>query len=369
MTLSPFVARIGAALATAGTAHAALNAVLLRRPALPPQPVADRVSVLIPARNEAANIESCLRSVLAARGIPGLEIIVLDDESTDGTAEVARCAAGGDPRVRIVSGAPKSAGWLGKPHACWQLSQLADPGATIFVFLDADVRLEPHALLSTVDMMRVQQLDFLSPYPRLVAATAAERLVQPLLPWSLLTFLPLRLAERSRRPSLAAAGGQLLAISRSMYERCGGHRAVRGEVLEDLALARAVKGSGGRGGVVDGSALASCRMYEGWAALRDGYGKSLWQAFGSPAGAAAVFTMLGIAYVAPPVAAVRGSRVGLAGYLVAVAGRVIVARRTGDRAYPDALAHPISVVAAGWLTARSIAAHRRGVLRWKDRLL
>jgi len=250
-----------------------------------------------------------------------------------------------------------------------QLSQLADPAATTLIFLDADVRLEPRALLSTVDMMRVQQLDFLSPYPRLVAATAAERLVQPLLPWSLLTFLPLRLAERSRRPSLTAAGGQFLAISRCMYERCGGHRGVRGEVLEDLALARAVKRSGGRGGVVDGTALASCRMYEGWAPLGDGYGKSLWNAFGSPAGAAAVFAMLGLAYVAPPLAAIRGSRAGLAGYAAAVAGRALTAHRTGGRVWPDALAHPVSVVAAGWLTARSIAAHRRGTLRWKNRPL
>jgi hypothetical protein len=139
-------------------------------------------------------------------------------------------------------------------------------------------------------------------------------------------------------------------------------------VLEDLALARAAKRVGCRGGVVDGSAIASCRMYEGWAPLRDGYGKSLWQAFGSPAGAIAVFALLGIAYVAPVFAALRGSRVGAAGYLVGVAGRVITARRTGGRTV-DAFTHPVSITLAAGLTARSIALHRRGSLEWKSRPL
>ena len=108
----------------------------------------------------------------------------------------------------------------------------------------------------------------------------AERLVQPLVPWLWATTLPVRIAERSPRPSLAAATGQFLVLTRRGYDRAGGHAAVRGEVLEDIALLRAVKRAGGRGGPVDGSRLASCRMYDGWPALRDGYAKSMWGAVG-----------------------------------------------------------------------------------------
>jgi hypothetical protein len=140
-------------------------------------------------------------------------------------------------------------------------------------------------------------------------------------------------------------------------------------MLEDIGLLRAVKRSGGRGTVVDGTALATCRMYDGWADLRDGYAKSLWSAFGSPGGAAAVLGALGVAYVLPPVAALRGSRVGLAGYAAGVAGRVVVGRRVGSRVWPDALAHPVSVGLLGWLTARSVRAHRRGALTVRGRPL
>jgi hypothetical protein len=220
-----------------------------------------------------------------------------------------------------------------------------------------------------VTLLRFAGLDLLSPYPRQLAGSPAERLVQPLLQWSWLTTLPLRAAERSPRPSLAAANGQLLAVDAAAYRRAGGHASVREAMLEDIALLRAVKGSGGRGTVADGSRIATCRMYDGWPALRDGYAKSLWSAFGSPVGAAAVVGALGATYVLPPLAALRGSRAGLVGYAAAVAGRVAVGRRVGARVWPDALAHPLSVGLFGWLTALSVWRRRRGTLRVSGRRL
>ncbi|GMA89133.1 hypothetical protein GCM10025868_43830 [Angustibacter aerolatus] len=191
--------------------------------------------------------------------------------------------------------------------------------------------------------------------------------MQPLLQWSWLTTLPLRLAERSPRPSLSAANGRLLAVDRAAYLRAGGHAAVRDQVLDDVALVRAVKATGGRGGVTDGTGLAACRMYDGWADLRDGYAKSLWSATGSPAGAVATTGGLGLLYVWPAVAAATGSLPGALGYAAGVAGRVLAARRTGGRSWPDALAHPLSVGALGYLTALSWRRKRRGDLRWKGR--
>jgi hypothetical protein len=358
----------GSLLAATGTVHAAWNLRKLRVPPADPPPVSERVAVLLPVRDEAHRVGPCLRSLLAQTGLRSVTVTVLDDGSTDGTADVVRQVTGADPRVQLVSGTPVPAGWWGKPWACAQLADTV-PDADVLVFVDADVVLARRAVASAVALLRWAGLDLVSPYPRQVAGSAAERLVQPLLQWSWLTTLPLRVAERSPRPSLAAANGQLLVVDAGAYRRSGGHRAVRAEMLEDIGLLRAVKRSGGRGTVVDGTALATCRMYDGWADLRDGYAKSLWSAFGSPGGAAVVLGALGVAYVLPPVAALRGSRVGLAGYAAGVAGRVVVGRRVGSRVWPDALAHPVSVGLLGWLTARSVRAHRRGALTVRGRPL
>jgi hypothetical protein len=358
--------RLGTGLAVAGAVHAAWNARRLRVPPPDPPPVAEPVALLLPLRDEAHRVEPCLRAVLAQTGVRDLRVLVLDDGSTDGTADVVRRVAGADPRVRLVEGRPLPAGWWGKPWACAQLADVATE-PTVLVFVDADVVLAPHAVAASVALLRWAALDLVSPYPRQLAVTPAERLVQPLLQWSWLTMLPLRVAERSARPSLAAANGQLLVVDADAYRRAGGHRAVRAEMLEDVALLRAVKAAGGRGGVVDGTALATCRMYAGWPDLRDGYAKSLWSAFGSPAGAAAVVGGLAVVYLLPPLAALRGSRVGLVGYAAGVAGRAVAARRTGSRVWPDSLAHPVSVAVFGALVAASVRGHRAGTLTARGR--
>ncbi|HWH00390.1 MAG TPA: glycosyltransferase family A protein, partial [Pilimelia sp.] len=202
-----------AAIVAALTAHTAWNARRLRRPG-PPAPVPERVSVLLPVRDEAHQVAACVRALLAQTGVPGLEVVVLDDGSTDGTADVVRAAAAGDSRLRLVTGTPPPPGWLGKPHACAQLAAQADPGARVLVFVDADVVLIPGAVAAAVTLLRDADAELLSPYPRILAGTVGERLVQPLLTWSWLTFLPLRVMERSPRPSLAAGGGQWLVLDR-----------------------------------------------------------------------------------------------------------------------------------------------------------
>ncbi|MEJ3743703.1 glycosyltransferase [Actinomycetes bacterium KLBMP 9797] len=345
------------------TAHTAVNARLLRRPRPPATPVTEPVAVLVPARDEAGRIAPCLRALQAQQGVPDLRILVLDDGSTDGTAGVVRALG-----VPLVPGADPPPGWLGKPHACQRLADLTRD-ATALVFVDADVVLGPHAVAAAVAELRSARLDLLSPYPKILAGTPGERLVQPLLQWSWLTFLPLRAVERSRRPSLAAAGGQFLVVDRAGYDRAGGHAAVRDQVLEDVALARGVKRAGGRIALADGSRLATCRMYGSWRALADGYGKSLWSAFGSPAGAAAVVLLLLLLYAVPLLLLPVAPAAGVCGYLLGVAGRVAAARATGGRAWPDALAQPVSVVLFGWLVVRSFRLRRRGALAWRGRPL
>ena len=349
--------RIASAGAVLLAVHAAVNAALLRVPTA--TSTTARVSVLLPLRDEAARVEPCLRALLAQTGVD-LEIVVLDDGSTDGTPDVVRRVAQGDPRLRLLRGRPLTPGWLGKPHACQQLADAAAPTSDVLVFVDADVVLAPTAVAATVALLEQTGLDLLSPYPR-QAAPGATALVQPLLQWSWLTFLPLRLAERSARPSMSAANGQLLAVRRSAYDRAGGHAAVKAQVVEDIELLRALKRAGGRGGVCDGTALATTTMYDDWPALVEGYGKSLWTL------PPATLALMALLYVLPPVAALRGSRAGLVGYAAGVAGRVVTGRRTGARVVPDALAHPASVAAFLALAVRSRVARSRGVLTWKGR--
>ncbi|MEO6821585.1 MAG: glycosyltransferase [Candidatus Nanopelagicales bacterium] len=365
------LALLSASGATIATLHTAYNLTRLRRPRK--GTVDEAVSVLVPARDEAHRIESCVRAVLASTGVAHLELLVFDDASVDGTADAVIRGAAGDPRLRLLrSDTDPPPGWLGKTWACAQLADAATGEA--LVFLDADVVLAPTGLAATVRQLRDTALDLVCPYPHQLADGLLPRLVQPLLQWSWLTLLPLGLAERSGRESLTAANGQLLACDAASYRTVGGHGAVRADVIDDISLLRAFKRNGFRGIVTDGTKVATCRMYDSGEQLVAGYTKSLWAAFGSPAGAAAVVALLGTVYVAPPLIAVgaptsRARWLGAAGYLAAVAGRTLVARRTGQRVLPDVLAHPASVAVFGALVARSWRDKRAGNLFWRGRRL
>ncbi len=388
-------AAVGAAAiaASALAVHAAFNARRLRVPPSlapsataragePPEggtvlrvgrPERPEVSVLVPARNEAERVAPTITAILASRGVD-LELCVLDDGSTDGTADVVREAGGGDMRLRVLDGRPLPEGWLGKPHACAQLAAAAR--GDVLVFVDADVVVAPDGLARTVAALTEGPFDLTCPYPRQEAEGPGPRLVQPLLQWTWLTFLPLELAARRPRPSLVAANGQVLACRRTDYDRAGGHTAVADAVLEDLELGRAFVRAGMSAGVVDGSEVATCRMYDSWPALREGYAKSLWAAAGSPTRSAAVLALLLWLFLTPPIAAVTGiarrrpglAALGVLGYSAGVASRIIAAGRTGARRR-DALWHPVSILALGWITAHSLRRRAQGTLTWRGRTL
>ncbi|WP_435532106.1 glycosyltransferase [Rhodococcus antarcticus] len=363
--------RAGALLAVAGAVHARTNRRLLRRPLAAPPRCDEQVTVCVPARDEERTVGLLLGDLRRQVGVPRLRVLVLDDDSTDATA--ARARAGG---AQVTSShGPPAPGWLGKPAACHRLAELAREGRTpdVLVFVDADVRLAPHAVAASVELLRRHRLALVSPWPTQLAGSVAERLVQPLQQWSWLTTLPLRVAEFSRRPSLAAANGQLLVVDAAAYAGVGGHGAVAAEVVEDVALARALRRAGHRTAPADGSTLARCRMYDGAREVRDGYGKSLWTAFGSPAGSAAVLALLGLTQVLPAVAALAGSgrtrAWGLLGWAAGADSRATAARTAGTPGWPDSVAQPVSVLVLAALTVHSHRGHRRGALTWKGRQL
>lgn len=361
------IGEVGSVLAILLAGHSLLNVALLRRPAAF-EPVPERVSVLLPVRDEAAIVGSCLTALLRSAGVPNLEILVLDDGSTDGTAEVVRSLAGTDPRLRLLHGRDLPVGWLGKPYACQQLA--AQATGTALVFLDADVTMAPTGIARSVSLLRTRGLDLVSPYPRQSYHRGWPALVQPLLQWSWLTLVPLRIAERSTRSSFAVANGQFLVCDAAAYEAAGGHAAVRDSVIEDIALLRGFLAAGRHGTVADGTELATCRMYDSWSALVAGYTKSLWAAGGSRLRSAGQVGFLLLCFVLPLAGALAGSWWCAVGYGAAVINRVVTdaaSRAPAPRAY--ALFQPLSILILGWLVLRSWRAHRAGTITWKGRPL
>jgi glycosyltransferase involved in cell wall biosynthesis len=326
-----------------------------------------RVSLLLPARDEAENLREALPR-LARLEYPALEVLVLDDGSTDATAAVVREHAARDPRLRLLTGAELPPGWLGKNWACHQLGAAA--AGEVLVFCDADVSVGPEALRRTVGAMEHHDADVLTAIPRQRFGGWVERAVIPLvvhLP--ILALLPLRRVALSPAPSLSMANGQWLAFTREAYGRSGGHAAVRGEVIEDVAIGRRVKAAGLRLLPVLATDTLEVRMYRDARALRQGFGKNVYALLGSRplpfAGAMAAFLL----YAVYPWAALAGGRAGaLLPLLLLLALRAsgVAFFRHGWR---SVLLHPAGALLTVLVAAGSAVGHYRGTLRWKDRPL
>ena len=320
------------------------------------------VTVLIPVRNEAENIVELIDSLTKQSHLSSLEIIFIDDSSTDSTNKLLKTAVSEGAPIKIVSAPELLNGWLGKPWALQQGYLIAR--GEIIVTLDADVRLVPTAISQGIAMMG--ERDFISPYPRQIANSFAERLVQPLLQWSWMTTVPLRLAERSKRTSLAVANGQFFIVKKSSLDVISGFQAIATEVLDDMKLARALIATGAHGGVADGSTLAKTRMYKNFAEIKSGYGKSLWSAFSSPLGAFAAIFFIFATGIAPLLAWFSGNPIGLFTYQIIVITRMISAKRSGGKVI-DSFLHPISSAILIYLIIYSWRA--RGKVQWKGRTL
>ena len=175
-------------------------------------------SLLVPCRNEAENATDLVAS-LRAIDHPNFEVIFIDDNSTDGTGDLLRQAIASHASMKVINAAQLPDDWMGKP---WALSQgLTHATRDYIVTIDADVRLEPHALSAMDAVLQRTGSDFLSPYPAQEAVTLSERLIQPLLQWTWMTTVPLRLAMQSSRTSLAVANGQFLLVKKSALISCG----------------------------------------------------------------------------------------------------------------------------------------------------
>ncbi|HEY2026189.1 MAG TPA: glycosyltransferase family 2 protein, partial [Gemmatimonadaceae bacterium] len=232
------------------------------------------VSVVIPARDEAHNIRRCAESVLAS-SYPRLEVIVVDDHSTDGTGDIARQLASRDGRLSVVTPPPLPRGWFGKQWACHTGAANARGG--VLAFFDADTWQSPDLLSRAVTAMRARGSDLLTVGGTQELGSFWERLVQP----QVFAVLAARYGgtesvNESDRASQKIANGQCLLVTRDAYDAMGGHASVRAKVAEDLALAQRLHAAGRRVTLVLGLAQLSTRMYTSLRELVRGWGKNLY---------------------------------------------------------------------------------------------
>lgn len=363
---------------------AATPFVLVRRPRIRDRRAPDAgaeplISVIVPARDEAENISACLATLLAS-DYGNREIIVVDDRSIDGTADIARVLeAGSNGALRLVVGRPLPEGWLGKCWACWQGYRAAR--GELLVFTDADTRHDEELLGHAVGTLLAERADLVSVVPRQLMESFWERLLQPqIFILLMLRYRDFRRVNRGRDPRHVGANGQFLLFRREAYEAIGGHEAVRRNIIEDIGLAQQVVRHGRRVFVGYAEELMDTRMYRSLRGLAEGWSKNL--AAGSrstlrpwlrPAAPWLIGLVLILFWVVPPgiaLAALFGAtgatltRWALLASMASVLFWTAANHRLGSpRLY--ALIYPVGALIAGVLFLRS--AFRGDRVRWRGR--
>jgi glycosyltransferase involved in cell wall biosynthesis len=338
-----------------------------------------RVSLLIPARNEAHNLETLLPGLLS-QDYENLEIILLDDRSEDGTGDLARHSG-----VRVIEGKSLPPGWLGKPWACAQLAEAAGSSEIngfpqgkdaviaeegILIFCDADARLNPSAVSHTVSFLLNQKADCVTAMPRSLLGTWSEKaVIPPLLHSALLGFLPIAWIPRRPEPLLSAANGQWLGFTQKAYTALGGHHAVRDRIIEDMAFARLVKAKGFRLAVALAPNDLAVRMYRSFSEVLEGFGKNLF--FLSGASWVRFFAFINF-YIVTQILPLLMPLLGFFEFIPALTF-IVIQRYLGAwimREPWDAWCwHPIGLLLIPFIAAKSVLGRARGSLQWKGRLL
>ncbi len=327
------------------------------------------VSVLIPARNEANNITDCLIS-LQNQTYSNLEILVLDDESTDDTSKQVAKLAETDKRIKLIAGQNLPKGWVGKSWACHQLSDIAT--GDWLLFTDADTRYKTTAISASVAFATREHADLLSLLPKQLAPTTNTQIMMPLLYFIFYTLFPGFLLSKTKTESISAAIGQFLLFNRSTYQAINGHKSVASSIVEDLDLAKVVKKANKKLVVADGALLLSCQMYQTLSELWKGFTKNFFASFSY-----SIIKLIGfiifnlIIYIWPFIALLITTKlvffITIFQILLVYLLRVILLKR---HSYPifSVLLHPVAIIVMLAISCNSIYSiiSGRGVT-WKGR--
>lgn len=322
------------------------------------------VTVIIPARDEARIIERTVRAFLA-QTYPQLEIIVVNDRSADGTGEIVRAID--DERLTIVDGDEPSDGWLGKPWALHQGSRLAR--GELLLFVDADVIYAPAAVRAAVAHMELRRPTLLTLLPHFEMRGFGENAAMPMLAIFCFAFMPTWLSNRTRFAALAVGGGTGNLVAREAYEKSGGHETLKDAVVDDVALARQIRRSGGSTEVVRADNLVSLRMYHGLAEVVQGFTKNAFAVFGRSY-VVGLLTAAGcvVFHILPYGLAAAGDRISMATVVLISVTRVILFRALRYRLDNALFLHPVTATIWLWIMLRStwLTGIRRRLL-WRGR--
>ena len=317
-------------------------------------------------RNEAHNITKTLPKILN-QSSQNIQFIFINDKSTDNTQEVLEqiTKKHQDKDIIIIQGTPLPKGWVGKQWALHQAQQYAT--GDILLFVDADVLLHKDAMRSLLQEFNETESDMLSVFPKQVMKTWGEKIATPLQSWALLTFYPLVLATSKLFPQLAVANGQVIMISKEAYQQVGGHEAVKGSMVEDIALAEKVKQERLNLNLCFGAEMISCRMYQSLNSAWAGYSKNYFTATKLPK--AVFLIVIPLLYffhiisflgwiVYYPLITLLAAR---------VIKRVALSRLTGENSFLAVLLHPLQITFFVFVGINSFFQTNFGKVSWKGR--
>jgi len=324
------------------------------------------VSIIIPARNEEANLDDCLQSLTSQSGV-AFEIIVVDDASTDCTREIAQTFAG----VRVISAGTVHEGWTGKNNAV--VAGATKARAQWLLFTDADTVHRPGSLARALAEARKERADLLSYSPEQLVVTFSERAVMPVIFAELAAqYPPRKVREQSseKNSGVVAANGQYILVRRATYDAVGGHAAVATEILEDVALARLFRKAGKRVYFRYGGDAVCTRMYRNWAQLREGWTKNLALLFPQPERLALVSLLLWLVAWSSLGVAVSGVLTQHFVWILSAAFWLLVYRRIRAAHFAtenNLLAMAVGLPMFAYLLRRSKQAYGYGQVTWKGR--
>lgn len=393
MTWYEVLALLGVLIASGALAMTLVNLKRLPRPSQNEstgETHSSRLRVAIPARDESANIEACIRSVLSG-GLEDVRVLVYDDQSSDGTSEIVARLAGEDSRIEIVPTHPMPSGWCGKQHACWRLGQFAlsaeDSAEDDWIlFIDADVRIDPGGLLKTMNHARVIDADgtlgLLSTFPRQVTRSLGEAMLVTSIFFVLLSYLPFGRMRNTLDPAASAACGQFMLVKHRCYKAFGGHEALKDSMHDGVKMPRLARKLRYRTDLFDGAEIASCRMYDGFAETWKGFAKNAYEGLGSPILLLILTILHAIGHIAPPIVLLLAVLDGVisgnpswiaicasaAAVLLGIAQRLVIAKRQRHTAATAPL-HAASVLVMTLVQWWSWYLDRSGQRTWRGRTL
>ncbi|QKJ33246.1 glycosyltransferase [Mucilaginibacter mali] len=327
------------------------------------KPYHNKVSILIPARNEAHNILNLLRSI-HAQDYHNYEVIILDDNSTDDTLALCEDFAAKHPKCSVIKGKPLPPGWLGKNYACYQLAKKAQ--GEYLLFLDADEQVADGLINSALHRMHLRDLGMLSLFSNQEMHSLGEHLVVPLMHYILLNLLPLQLVYLVRNRAIAAASGQFMLFEAVAYHRHQWHQQVKQKVVEDVEIMRLVKEEGLRAETLLANRLISCRAYTGYEDALNGFSRDVLAAFNYNVLSLLVYLMI---LLGGPLIILTTLNTGLIALMcgLIILSRIMISLSAGQSAWKNVLLHPLQMFSLMLISFLSIQRYLTKTTVWKGR--